>query len=59
MMLKKTLNEFTKDADTLVKGAIVNDDFVTITTDVGNAVVISEAEWQILVEGMRHLLTSI
>ena len=59
MMLEKTLDEFIKNAATLVNGAILNDDFVTVTTDVGKAVVISKAEWDILVDAMRRALTSI
>lgn len=52
-MLEKTLSEFCKDPETLVKNAVTADDFVLIKSDVGNAVVISEAEWGILCDALQ------
>lgn len=48
IMLERTLEEFSLDTEKLVIGAITNDDFVKIKTNNGNAVLISEAEWNIL-----------
>lgn len=47
-MIEKTMKEFLSNAENLTIGAIVNDDFLTIRTDKGNAVLISENEWNIL-----------
>lgn len=55
-MLEKTTQEFITDAENLLIGAAVNDDFVKIKTSAGNAVLISEAEWNILVEAMKTVL---
>lgn len=55
-MLEKTTQEFIADAENLLNGAAVNDDFVKIKTSAGNAVLISEAEWNIMVEAMKHVL---
>lgn len=52
-MLEKTLEEFSLDTEKFVIGAITNDDFVKITTDKGNAVLISEAEWSILRDALQ------
>lgn len=52
-MLEKTLSEFCKEPETLVKNAITADDFVLIKSEVGNAVVISEAEWDILCDALQ------
>lgn len=55
-MLEKTTQEFIADAENLLIGAAVNDDFVKIKTSAGNAVLISEDEWNIMVEAMKHVL---
>lgn len=55
-MLEKTLKEFNSDTENLVIGAIVNDDFVKISTARGNAVLISEAEWNILVDAFKMVV---
>ena len=52
-MLEKTMIEFIDDAEKLIVGAIVNDDFLMIKTDKGNAVLISEDEWNILVGAFK------
>ena len=55
-MLERTLNEFLSDAENLTIGAIVNDDFLTIKTDSGNAVLISEGEWNILIDAFKMVI---
>ncbi len=55
-MIEKTLSEFLGNAERLTASAITNDDFVKIKTNVGNAVLISEAEWNILIDGMKTLI---
>ena len=52
-MLEKTEQEFIADAEKYLIGAAVNDDFVKIKTSAGNAVLISEAEWNILVDAFK------
>lgn len=56
-MLEKTTQEFIENAYPLLIGAVANDDFVKIKTPAGNAVLISEAEWDILVDAMKTVLT--
>lgn len=41
------IDEFISHAEIYIKNAIVADEFVTVETSVGNAVVVSEAEWEI------------
>lgn len=57
-MIEKSTQEFIADAEKLLVGAVAADDFVKIKTRVGNAILISEAEWNILCEAMRAILTS-
>ena len=52
-MIEKTMKEFLSNAENLMIGAIVNDDFLTIRTDKGNAVLISENEWNILKDAFK------
>lgn len=56
-MIEKTIQEFTTNAEKLVIGAVVDDDFVKIKTNKGNAVLVSEAEWNIMVDAMRMVIT--
>lgn len=56
-MLEKTMQEFVTNAEKLLIGAIVNDDFVKIKTNKGNAVLISENEWNILVDAMKIVIS--
>ena len=55
-MLEKTTQEFIDNAKNLLIGAVSNDDFVKIHTSAGNAVLISEAEWNILVEALETVI---
>ena len=57
VMLEKTAQEFISDAERLLTGAVANDDFVKIKTSVGNAVLISEAEWNVLVDALKIVLS--
>lgn len=57
-MLEKTTKEFISNAENLLLGAVANDDFVKIKTKVGNAVLISEAEWNMLMDAMKTVLQS-
>ena len=53
-----TTQEFLADAERILTAAVANDDFVKIQTNAGNAVLISEAEWSILIDAMRTVLTA-
>ena len=55
-MLEKTMKEFLEDAERLTVGAIVNDDFLMIKTTCGNAVLISENEWRILIDVFKMMI---
>ncbi|MDY3984832.1 hypothetical protein [Dysosmobacter sp.] len=55
-MLEKTTQQFIADAESLLIGAAANDDFVKINTSAGTAVLISEAEWNILVEAFKTVI---
>lgn len=57
-MLEKTISEFAADTEALVLGAIENDDFVKIRTRAGNAVLISEAEWDILRDSLKMIMSA-
>lgn len=53
VMIEKTAQQFIADAESLLIGAAANDDFVKIHTGAGSAVLISEAEWNILVDAFK------
>ncbi len=55
-MLEKTTQEFIADAENLLIGAVVNDDFVRIKARAGNAVLVSEAEWNIMVDAFKAVI---
>lgn len=56
MMIEKTLSEFCEDTENLVKNAVALDDYVKIKTENGNAVLITENEWNFLIEAIKlHL----
>lgn len=56
-MPEKTIFEFLANAEALIIGAAANDDFVKIKTPKGTAVLISESEWNILIEAMKQVIT--
>lgn len=55
-MPEKTISEFLANAEALIIGAAANDDFVKIKTPIGTAVLISESEWNILIEAMKQVI---
>lgn len=55
-MLEKAAKEFIVDAERYLIGAAVNDEFVKIKTSAGTAVLISEAEWNVLVGALNILI---
>lgn len=52
-MLEKTTQQFLSDAERFLIGAATGMEFVTIKTRAGNAVLISEDEWNILLDAMK------
>lgn len=57
-MKEVTATEFILDARDLLYAAVKNDEFLKIRTRAGNAVLISEDEWNILVDAMKVVLQS-
>lgn len=55
-MLEIAAKEFISDAERYLIGAAVNDEFVKIKTSAGTAVLISEAEWNVLVGALNILI---
>ena len=55
-MIEKTAQEFLADYEHLLLGAAGNDDFVKIKTSAGNAVLVSEAEWNIMVDAFKAVI---
>ena len=52
-MLEKTTQQFLSDADRFLIDAATGMEFVKIKTRAGNAVLISEDEWNILLEALK------
>lgn len=57
-MIEKNLSEFSNNAAELIKNAVTNDDFVTIKTNDGNAVLISETEWNFMIESIKSTIAN-
>lgn len=57
-MLEISTKEFLFDAEKYLLGAAVNDDFVKVRSKAGNAVIISEAEWNIMRDAFKTLLNA-
>lgn len=55
-MIEKNTQDFIADAEKLLVGAAADDDFVKIKTRAGNAILISEAEWNILRDALQMVL---
>lgn len=55
-MPEKNISEFLANAEALIIGAAANDDFVKIKIPKGTAVLISESEWNILIEAMKQVI---
>lgn len=56
MMIEKNTQEFIADAEKLLVGAVADDDFARIKTRAGNAILISETEWNILRDALQAVL---
>lgn len=56
-MKEITLAEFTKDAEIYTVQAVQDCEFLKIRTKAGNAVLISEAEWNIFSDAMKLVLS--
>ena len=52
-MLEKTTQQFLSDAERFLIDAATGMEFVTIKTSAGNAVLISEDEWKILLDALK------
>lgn len=57
-MKEVTLAEFTKGAENYTVQAVRNDEFLKIQTKAGNAVLISEEEWNIFSDAMKLVLAA-
>lgn len=55
-MLEKTTQQFLSDVERFLIDAATGMEFVTIKTSAGNAVLISEDEWNILLEAMKLVM---
>lgn len=55
-MKEVTATEFILDVRDLLYAAVKDDEFLKIRTKAGNAVLISEAEWNILVDAMKTVI---
>ena len=56
-MIDISMREFLSDPQTYIKNAAENDDFFTVQTKSGKAVVISEAEWNIMRDALKLVIT--
>ena len=57
-MIDITMSEFLSDPEIYLKNAVENDDFFTVQAKSGKAVVISEAEWNIMRDALKAVITS-
>lgn len=57
-MKEITLAEFTKDTENYTVQAVRDDEFLKIRTKAGNAVLISEDEWNIFSDAMKLILAA-
>ena len=56
-MINITMLDFLSEPETYLKNAAENDDFFTVQTKSGKAVVISEAEWNIMRDALKLVIT--
>ena len=56
-MLEITSQKFISNAESWLTGAAANDDFLKIKTSAGTAVLLSEAEYQILLDAFQALIS--
>ncbi len=52
-MIEKTTQQFLSDAERFLIDAATGMEFVKVKTNAGNAVLISEDEWNILVDALK------
>ena len=57
-MKELTATEFITNARDLLYAAVEDDEFLKIKTRSGNAILINEAEWNIMVEAIKFVLQS-
>lgn len=48
-----TLSNFTNNAEDIINNTIMNEQFTTIKTEDGNAVIMSESQFECLIEILR------
>ena len=57
-MTELSMKEFLNDPESILTGAVVDDEFVKVKTKSGNAVIINESEWNILIGAMKIAMNS-
>ncbi|WP_161474781.1 hypothetical protein [Acutalibacter sp. 1XD8-36] len=57
-MKEITLSEFANDVENFTVQAVRDDEFLKIRTKAGNAVLISEDEWNIFSDAMKLVLSA-
>lgn len=57
-MKEITLSEFSNDVENFTVQAVRDDEFLKIRTKAGNAVLISEDEWNIFSDAMKLVLSA-
>ena len=57
-MNELSMNEFLNNPEAILTGAVADDEFVKVKTKSGNAVIINESEWNILIGAMKIAMNS-
>ena len=57
-MTELSMKEFLNNPEAILTGAVADDEFVKVKTKSGNAVIINEAEWNILIGAMKIAMNS-
>lgn len=57
-MNELSMNEFLNNPESILTGAVADDEFVKVKTKSGNAVIINESEWNILIGAMKIAMNS-
>lgn len=57
-MLEISIKEFLSAPEKYLGNAVLNDDFVKVQGKFGNAVIVSESEWNVCVEALKAALTA-
>lgn len=58
MMRNMSLEQFKLNVEKVILDAANDIDFTKVSTDKGNAIIISEGEWKILVDALRILINN-